>query len=220
MSLSRFITLVLCYGHQEFADYCAEQLRGVDTLLIDNGSPEPIHSTVANVVRLPTNVYPSGGNNAAMRMTATYDYAWLVCDDMLDVSADMARGLMDDWPHADDRCACLAPNLSNSGWRHMKNHTSFDRVDWIEANPLLSLAAWRNVGEFDTRFKNWGLDIDWGLRMMAKGYHAYIDGRYTVRQRENVTRPTMDHKDPGIMARGLREKYHVSRWEDLVKAWL
>ena len=216
------VAVVLCYGYQEFADYCAQALRGMDTILVDNGSPEPITSNVAQVIRLAENTFASGGYNACMQAAATRgaDYAWLINDESLDLSAAMGQSLYEEAQKL-DRLGAIAPAFPESGWHHLRGVSgSLEAVDWLEFDLLIPLSTWRDVGEYDTRFPGWGLDIDWGLRAMKKKYQCYVDGRYSVHQRPDVVRPMMIHKDPAIMARGLCEKYGVSRWEDVVQRWL
>lgn len=212
--------VVLAYGHQEFVDYCVAALHGFPTLIVDNGSPEPLHAVGAPTLRLSENRQATGGCNACMEWASAFDYVWLLCDDVLDINPIMGWALYNK-AKTMGRMGGIAPSFADSGWKHM--HADPDNmmaVDWLECNMLIPMATWRDVGEYDTRFNGWGMDIDWGLRAMAKGYKSWVDGRFTVRQRPNVQRPTMVHKDSSVMARGLCEKYGVPRWETLVTRWM
>jgi len=156
----------LTYSRQDLSSAMENQIGGIDCYVIDNGSPIPIVSEHATVLRKEENGFFTGGWNWAMRKLAQeYDYVWMLNDDLQGCTAwklqQIAR-IMDGNPDI----AVLTPSFNSPhpvfSLSSPPTKNGIRPVKWIDwCCPVVRCAAWLEVGEFDEDFKGYGADLIW-----------------------------------------------------------
>lgn len=156
---------------------------------IDNGSEEgKRYRGKANVFTIWENKYFSGGWNVAMKWfeLQNFDYIWMLNSDV--------DGLT--WRTYNEISSLLSKNPDiaaitpafNSPHRIFHQQTAkkgrpgIRNVPWIDwCCPVVSIAAWREIGQFDERFLGYGADIDWCLRAHRLKYRLGVCDARIVR---------------------------------------
>lgn len=206
------ISATLCYNTPDLAEAMRAQLPGL--LVIDNGS-QPF--LPGSVVRTPMNRMFAGGWNAGMKTLAQWDI-----DAVL-----MANSDTDGWtPQTID---LLARVMESAGYAvvtpafnsphalfHPVAGRSIRPVSWIDWTcPLVSMAAWRDVGPFDEQFSGYYADIDWCKRARDRGYRFAVCDAVTVRHLGSVTAQRIGHIWDADDSR-LCAKWGVRHWTEMV----
>ena len=178
------IPAVLSYNRPDLAEMMYDQLSGV--IIFENGTlPEKWLSLQVHCQQRYSkeNLFFSGGWNWAMRELASLednDAVWMLNSDVQGISYEMMLELRKFMVNYD--YAVISPAF-NSPHAHMQVQSTdllkpaerLRKVKWIDWTcPLVSMKAWRDVGEFDERFKGYGADVDWCFRAAQKGYRLVV----------------------------------------------
>lgn len=212
------IAAVLCYNQPDLTRAMFNQL-GSEMLVIDNGSTVRQPALGCSMLRLPVNKYFSGGWNLAMSRLRDHDYVWMLNSDVEGVSMSMMYALAEIAKRLD--LATISPAF-NSPHSHMhRQGTGTRMVKWLDwCCPLVSMQAWRDVGEFDyPAFLGYGADLDWCKRAEERGYRFAVSDDHEITHLGSVTALSegLQSAQGNVeqMNQALREKWNVSSWTEM-----
>ena len=201
----------------DLAEAWFQQVGGRRTLLVVNAARqtwgEPAYGV--HVLYTGSNLYWTGGWNAgmahAMSQWPKAEYVWMCNDDIegaYEGMADHLASILD----RHQEVAMVSPTILHNPHPMMRPaYVSQERrpVTFVDGVcPMVRVAAWKNVGEFDTRFIGYGADIDWCVRARR------LDWQLAVTDYEVI-----HHAHPGKTGvqdngfeRLLAEKYGGQHW--------
>lgn len=87
-------------------------------------------------------------------------------------------------------------------------------VEWTA--PMVSVEAWKKIGQLDEKMPYWGMDLDWSYRAREMDYELKVDGRYRLKH------TYLTDKAPEKISeirRELRSLYDASTEERLIEKY-
>lgn len=179
----RVAVLILHYKVDSLTDVAVQNLLAQkhphDLYVIDNGSPERYTNATVRVLRRRGGHDFAGGFNWGVERIGieNYDYIWHYTTDVV-CSPDVLSSLTQ---QVGEKVAAIQPSM-RSCHAHLnpRREGGCQTVRYVEwAAPLVSTAAWEDVGELDIGFPFFSNDIDWCYRARKKGWKFLVD--YNVR---------------------------------------
>lgn len=215
---ARWLAATLVHNTPDLAARMREQLP--DVLVIDNGSHPPIDGAH---ISLPLNRGFVGGWNEAMRRIVAerpdVDYVWMLNSDVEGVSVEMGLELWMDCvydEHAVSTPVFNSPHQAFSQQAANMFAQTLRAVSWVDwCCPMVSVEAWKKVGEFDPASTGYFADVDWCRRARDVGYRFCVSEPNVVNHLGSVTASRIGHTwsaDDSWLCR----KWGVRSWTELV----
>lgn len=217
---SKVCAAFLNYKRHDLAEAMGRQLNGVDLFAFDNGGElHHVPPGVKLVIGRQDNIFFGPGWNWAMRLLEGmgYTHVWMLNDDVEGVSPTMLSLLM---RGMEEKVAAVTPpfNSPHSIFRPLGSPGITSWIDWT--CPLVSMAAWKDVGGFDERFLGYGADLDFCYRARERGWWFYVIEMTPVHHLGSATALSqgLQGKQGNVaeMNRLLREKWGVKDWTEMV----
>jgi len=216
----------LTYNRQDLSTQMEGQFiknglpANADLFVVDNGSVNPITSSV-EILRREENGFFSGGWNWAMEELEKkgYKYVWMMNDDIQGVSHRNIDSMLHIFESHPDALA-VTPSFNST---HAIFHPSASlspagrEVRWIDwCCPMVKISAWKALGGFDERFKGYGADLILCKKARENGFKMFVDDMMIVNhlgsQTANSEAKTEEMCNTNEMDRLLKQHYNVDGW--------
>lgn len=208
------------YKRHDLAQAMVEQLRvGLfPVYAVDNGGGLGSLAWAA-VIRFDDNrLFTANWNRAMERLTGSYEFVWMLNDDVLGVSQEMLTLLVAVMQQTG--AAAITPAFNSPHKVFHRDGYVLRQVPWMDWTcPLVRTEAWLDIGPFDERFIGYGADIDWCKRARDGGWSFYVHDGLEVRHLGSQTAISqgLQSKQGNVSAmnRLLCEKWGVKNWAEL-----